>query len=396
MEYEHDLAQTKSMTSEEIKARIEKYEKKLEREEWGEQEKKRIRESIQQVKTERGQLAEQIDSMLKSSTYRDFDMSRLSGASQKLYMSKIGRMQKAEQYPSDYCSERNLSKSTYHTYKSAMKYWITDSLRDAQNLLLFSEYEKVGWKEIKNQVEIAKQALSAAEAFAKIGDVKYQQEKNQTRERRLRESGAISKRRTLRGLPSNWRAQIQGQLQNSKYRDAATVLHLAGCRPGELQKGVRLYEDNGAYCLQIKGGKQSEISESGQFRRVIKYERGTPAAQEVEAVMARNGGDCTIKIQSTESFQKTYKAAAVKALGRKGGRISPYSARHQFCADLKAGGYSKTEIAAAMGHQSTRSQGQYGTVNQGTGSGGMSATASQEIRNPDRTPSHQKSTGLRM
>jgi hypothetical protein len=64
---------------------------------------------------------------------------------------------------------------------------------------------------------------------------------------------------------------------------------------------------------------------------------------------------------------------------------------------MKKNGYSKTEIAAAMGHQSTRSQGQYGTGNQGKGGGSkMQAAAQQQIRDPDRTPMQTQSAGPRM
>ncbi|MCA1771934.1 MAG: tyrosine-type recombinase/integrase [Halomonas sp.] len=394
MEYKVDIK--KPMTQDQIENREQKREEHRERSRKHEQEMKEIQRENRRLNQlqEKNRLADRIDSLLQSSTYKDFDRGRLSASSSQLYKSKEKRIQRSDQFPLQYCSERNLSKATYHTYKSAMKYWITDALKATRKDLIFGEGKS---ERLQNQyIKDAKQAINSALFFVKEFDKPYSQKKDQTQDRRMRESGKISKRRTLRGLPGDWRDQIQAQLTRSKYSDAANVLHLSGCRPSELKKGVRLYEENGAYCLQIKGSKQSDISESGQFRRVIKYEKETPQAQEIRTMLEQKGGEHTVKIESPESFQKTYKTAAVKALGKKGSRISPYSARHQFSADLKAHGYDKATIAAAMGHQSDRSQGQYGTGSQGTGSNGMSATASQEIRTPDRTPSHRKNTTLQM
>lgn len=320
---------------------------------------------------------QKIESMLQSRTYRHYANTEPSSATKVEYARKLKLLHKAQQMPLEYCTERGLSKKTYNLMRYAVKHQIVQNLKAAQ---------KSGDKaQMKEQLQYAKW-------YIKEDAREYVQERNATRERRQRESGKVSKRSTLRKLPSDWREQVQQQLQNSKYRDAALVLHLSGCRPGELVKGVEVsIKQDGSAAIYIKGCKQSEYLQSGQTLRRITYAADTPQAH---ALKALDKGE--IKIESAQSFQKVYNAAATKALGRPGKRVTPYSARHQFSADMKKNGYSKTEIAAAMGHQSTRSQGQYGTGNQGKGGGGMTAQAQQQIRDPDRTPMQTQSAGPRM
>jgi integrase len=343
----------------------------------------RLNAKIQEVEQ-----LERLDSIAKSQTLRRYFASKTSDATKNEYTRKLRLMGNSKQLPAEYCAERNLSKRTYDTMKSAYLYWFANEINKLR------EQVKSG-EQVKDRITVAENTLKSIQKW------EYKQEKNQTQERRMRESGKISKRRTLRGLPNDWREQIQERLTNSKYRDAAQVLHLTGARPVEIKSGIRikLDEEKGTISAYIRGAKCSDISNSGQSMRKIIYKRYSNEGQKLEKILernARNDDEYTVKIESTSSFQKIYKAAAEKALGKPGKRITPYSARHQFSADMKAGGYSKTAIAAAMGHQSTRSQGQYGTANQGGGGGKMQVAAQQQIRNPDRTPSHQKTVSLRM
>ncbi|MBF3288569.1 hypothetical protein HKT38_30740, partial [Pseudomonas aeruginosa] len=49
-----------------------------------------------------------------------------------------------------------------------------------------------------------------------------------------------SKRSDLKYLPGNWREQLYKQLQGSKYELAYLVEAVSGCRPGELEKSVKV------------------------------------------------------------------------------------------------------------------------------------------------------------
>lgn len=321
----------------------------------------------------------EVKSLLQSRTLKHCAKSNLTDATKADYARKLKLMRDAKQTPHEYATERNLSKKAYNMLRYALKHQAISMLRDAA---------KSGDK------QQMRDAVKTVKAAMKDMNRDYEPRKDPTKDRQMRASGRVSKRTSIRKLPNNWRERIQEQMQNSKYRDAALILHLSGCRPCELVKGVevRIKPDNSAE-IYIKGGKQNERIQSGQTLRRITYAAGTPEAEKIKDM---DKGE--IKISSAQAFQKRYKDAAIKALGKPGKRISPYSARHQFSADMKKNGYTKVEVAAAMGHQSTRSQGQYGTSQQGGGGGSkMQAAAQQQIREPDRTPMQQsQSTGPRM
>jgi integrase len=318
-----------------------------------------------------------IDSLLKSRTFRYCAQSKITADTKAEYSRLLKLMHNAKQLPHEYATERNLSKKAYNKLRYAFKHRIIEVLRDAKK---------------SGDEEKMKAANKTAKASIKELNKSYEPRKDATKERQMRASGRVSKRTSIRKLPQNWREQVQAQLQNSKYRDAALILHLSGCRPGELVKGVEVrIKQDGSAEMYIKGCKQNDRIQSGQTLRRITYAADTP-----HAAMLKEVGQGEIKIQSAQAFQKRYKDAAVRALGKPGKRVTPYSARHQFSADMKKNGYSKIEVAAAMGHQSTRSQGQYGMGNQSKGGGGkMQVAASQKIRDPDRTPmqSQQQSMG---
>lgn len=330
-------------------------------------------------KEDRKQIKE-INSLLECSTFRHYTTTTPSAATVAEYERKIKLIKATNQKPYEYCTARNLSAKTYQTMRAAYKYkWVK----------LMQQYRD------NKDPKMIKSLNQATRKFIADDARPYKQQKNQTQERRARESGKISKRRTLKGLPSDWRDQVQTQLANSKYEAAAVILHLTGCRPAELAKGVSVTAHNNEVNVFIRGSKQSEINKSGQSTRMIVFPADSDEARALTPLMQGTRG--VVKIDNPNSFQKIYKAAAIRALGRKGKRLTPYSARHQFSADLKKNGYNKVQIAAAMGHQSTRSQGQYGTAQQGGGGGsGMKAAARQQIRTPSRSINMSQSSGMRM
>ena len=325
-------------------------------------------------------LKNEIDTLLASSTLVSISKNKPSEATRAGYSRKMDLMRAARSAPHKYCTERSLSKKTYQAMKAAFKHAAVDRLRDAADS---GDAEKM-----QSAIQHAKKVISADGRT-------YEPKPDPTRERRLRESGSISKRRTLRGLPEDWREQIHARLcaSQSKYADAALVMHLTGCRPSELVTGVAVKRESaGEITFYIAGSKQSDINQSGQKLRTLTYSVNSPAARAVEGMILAGRGAETIKLPSAKSaasFQKIYKEAAVKVLGKKGQRISPYSARHQFSADLKKQGYDKVMIAEAMGHQATASQSQYGTSKQGGGGNGPMVNASTQVRDTAKAPPTQ-------
>lgn len=303
----------------------------------------------------------EIETLLTSNTFRQTLANKemeLSDKTTDEYKRKIDLMRSAgDQLPFQYCTERNLSKNAYRTLRSALKHYIVRELREA--LLLGTE------EAMSRAVEKARETIKDEEQF-------YEPRPDATKERRARESGKITKRKTLRGLPADWREQIYHYLidQGDKYAHPAILVALAGCRPGELVKGVTVSRNDPYIDIVIQGSKQSKINQSGQETRTLSYPVESPQGQELKKLILDDEyDDATIKIPKADSFQKAYKKAAIAVLGKKGQRISPYSARHQFSADLKAAGYEVKDIAKGMGHQSCRSQWAYGREQQAKGGG---------------------------
>lgn len=80
-----------------------------------------------------------------------------------------------------------------------------------------------------------------------------------------------SKRQMLHKLPDDFRQKMYGSLSNSKYRLAVLVAALSGCRPQELEYGVKMAVANGRLTLNITGAKVIEGGVQGQAWREIEY-----------------------------------------------------------------------------------------------------------------------------
>lgn len=312
-----------------------------------------------------------IESLLTSNTFRQTlqnKQTELSDKTTEEYKRKIDLMHSANQLPVEYCTERNLSKNAYRTLRAALKHYVVKGLREA--LLLGTE-------------EAMSRAIKKAQLAIKDEEQFYEPRQDATKERRARESGRITKRKTLRGLPDDWREQIYYYLfgQKDKYAEPALLVALSGCRPGELVKGVRVSRNDPHIDIVIQGSKQSKINQSGQETRTLSYPANSPQGLILKKLILDDEyDDATIKIPKADSFQKAYKKAAIAVFGKKGQRISPYSARHQFSADLKAAGHGAEDIAKGMGHQSCRSQWAYGREQQAKGGGAIKIDATTTPR----------------
>lgn len=167
-----------------------------------------------------------------------------------------------------------------------------------------------------------------------------------------------SKKRSLVGLPEDWRTQFLDRAENcrgnqpSKYFNAMCVLAACGCRPSELQKGVYVGVDDAKKNLvfEIIGSKVTK--ENGYKKRVVTISLDGPISERVTLGLA---------VANAKALNK-----AVVRIGREvfPGRteekqISPYSFRHAVAADFKSGGGRDAEIAQALGHRSTNTKALY-------------------------------------
>ena len=128
--------------------------------------------------------------------------------------------------------------------------------------------------------------------------------------------------------------------------------------------------------VRIRGAKLTE--KSGQEVREIVVSGQSDLGRALLNHAGPIGAPCIVKRPAARLNKDFSKLRAARKIPK---RISPYSLRHAFCADLKGDRMDPSDIAKAMGHASARSQGHYGTVHQGRGGlGVMAVQASREPR----------------
>ena len=219
----------------------------------------------------------------------------------------------------------------------------------------------------------ARRALIAAEAVGKIEAAEKPQEPKKRR---------ASKRASLPKAP-DWQARVY-EAATEAQRPAVALLWATGCRPAEIGKGVDVMrDDKGRLLVRIPGAKVRDAHSAGQPFRLLMIDEGTAAGAALAAIL---GDELQVTIKrSPERINKDF----AKIRERIGGKASPYSMRHQVAADLKAtlGPNQTDNIAAALGHRSTRSQGRYGSVQQAKGASSITAArATHPVRDRRSAP----------
>lgn len=315
----------------------------------------------QQNQNCRASINDQIDKLLGGATLSKIARhDKIADKTKMEYARKMTLLTDADQSPREYCAERNLSKLSYQVLRAAMKHFCCEALAQAKEA---------------GDDEAAAETISFVERMISGDEVNYEPIFDATKSRRAAEAGRLTKRKTLRALPADWRDLVYQQLQQSgsKYAVFAKLLHLTGARPSELKAGITVSTTaTGDYTITISGSKLSLVHESGQAERTITYPAYSGPGHDLALILCDQQTALFALPASTSSFQLTYKTAAIRALGVKGKRISPYSARHQFAADLKASGHDQQAIARIMGHQSCLSQSKYGRVRLAKGGSSIS------------------------
>jgi integrase len=194
--------------------------------------------------------------------------------------------------------------------------------------------------------------------------------------------GKQSKRKSLTGLPKDWRVLLLHALDASD-RLPYAVMALSGCRPAELKMGVRLRLIGEHVELLIQGAKVSALTNAGQPERMLRVSPaailGSPYSTNLKRWLEEQGGETIVAIFATgRAFEQRLERAAKRA-GL--GAVSCYSLRHQMAADLK-GEVTQDEVSLTLGHVSRRSKKHYGHARQRRSNGGflVSVDASRELR----------------
>ncbi|MCP3944995.1 MAG: site-specific integrase [Desulfobacteraceae bacterium] len=318
---------------------------------------------------------------------------RISEQTRKDYLGKFDSVSRyAINDFNRYAMDKNLSKTSYYTYKAAYQYGMVvqlDKLLKAYNDSSKQKDKlsaKECWAAARECCRIIEE-MNPDYAIQHIHNPEKHASRFPGRSTGKKIKKTNSKRRSLAGLPIDWQDQIFKNV-SAKYKTSVLALTVTGCRPEELRKGIDFFmSEDGLLGVKIDGAKVSETK--GQKVRVLYFDPKISVLNQAIKKIVDDHGPITIKLSSNNSdptktvnaFTRAVKYAASKA-GSKFLKVSPYTFRHQKTSDLKKEGHSEEEVAAFLGHRSTRTQQQYGFVQQGRGASGIKRVeVPNQIRN---------------
>jgi integrase len=169
----------------------------------------------------------------------------------------------------------------------------------------------------------------------------------------------VGKRKSLRGLPLDWREQMVAAAPSTASREWMLLMAVAGVRPEEIANGIKVEPIEGGVQLTIHGAKIDRGH--GQPERTI-------AVDGPLALLLAQGGSRTIEAPSANAVSIAAGRLGRKIFGvRRSNLVSAYSFRHQFASDLKASGLDGLSISAILGHSVDDTKKHYGTSKQARG-----------------------------
>lgn len=180
-----------------------------------------------------------------------------------------------------------------------------------------------------------------------------------------------SKRIALGGLPPNWREQLCQRGSTGRYADALLLAALTGCRPAELERGIkvsRVVDAETAQCaiqIVIDGAKVKKSQ--GQPMRCIRYAEDDDHPLVLmfkDALSQSQQSPMVVQIDHAGNFSVEVRRLAASLWPAHPQPITAYCLRHQWAADAKRVGDAGA-VSRGLGHLSDKTQRLYGTASQG-------------------------------
>lgn len=285
---------------------------------------------------------------------------------------KVARKILATRESREIFSPHNMRKRSWFLRKAACKYFLASKIlsdlthidkskRDGDMAGAENALQWASWS-----MDFVKNKLSEKASFSPVAERKENR----------------SKRRTLGSLPSSWPQKVFDAASDSLKR-AVAIHFLSGCRPEELQKGVRIAKLPDGIEFTIFGAKvyRKGNAQVGQEERRILITYSSETERKMASVLS-NG----VTSYKKDTVRKGLLRLSKTLYPRHSRPVSSYNFRHLFSSKLKRSGISEEEIAMALGHSSCRTQSQYGTARQSSGgmSVSISASATTVPRNSGR------------
>lgn len=202
-----------------------------------------------------------------------------------------------------------------------------------------------------------------------------------------------SKRQALSGLPDDWRDALYERSKAGKYGLAILVASLSGCRPAELQKGIRIWRTYDARLqsdvinIEIKGAKVKATQ--GQPHRLIRYRvlDSHPLIVAMNSLLDQQLLQALqVQISSTINFTVEIRRLSKSLWPAHPHAITAYCFRHQWAADAKRT-QPADSVSQGLGHLSAKTRSNYGQAQQSRQTGmldPLAISAERSIRPTSR------------
>ena len=300
---------------------------------------------------------------------------RLSGQSARDYVNAFDMLDDSDLTPQEYTESRALnsspiSKGRYYVLKGAYQHGLAS--RIAKNLDEIQALTRHAQTAAEDQIDHLKRIVrrdyeKLAEQKPDYSRTRYRNSLQAAHEVPFDPKPRKGKRQYLGRLNRfypDWQERIYATIAK-QHRPLVATLAVTGCRPDEFSKGVQLRIAEGQLIVTINGSKTN--SGYGQKVRTMTFEPSTPMEQILFAIVEQAGGTIQLRpAASLRAIREAFRRAVTKGLGKNwADKVSQYSFRQQFAADLKKGRLDKELVALALGHCSDMTQGHYGLARQG-------------------------------
>ena len=275
--------------------------------------------------------------------------------------------------------------------------------------------------------------------MAPVVEAVLNHKRTQGKKSKQADTGKQQNRRLADDWYTTFAARVDGS--KSKYKTAAMVSLLTGCRPDELTanvepvisaaklrerqrgmpkrhkeadktaaekgkpRGIKVYYNPNSISIEIQGAKQTKDDNgkpiNGMPRRKLTFKipSDDPAINHLLSLRPTDTtASLTIEpIENTDAFANYVAIQGEGLLKKKKGksnRFSPYNMRNAFASRLEHAGVSDVDRSKALGHCSTRTKDSYGG-NYATGGGSSGGVAPDTVTSSDKPrPASNKSFSM--
>lgn len=171
-----------------------------------------------------------------------------------------------------------------------------------------------------------------------------------------------SKRKDMQRLSADWRVQLLAQMKDSIYYLPALVMVITGCRPEELEKGVKISKSDGLLRFETQGAKLKDTQ--GQPHRHVIYDADDNNVLVKSFVESNFACPGIIKVSKKQNYTAAIRKYCLKIWPKR--KLSPICLRHQTASDQKST-LSPEEVSMSLGHLSSATKTRYGYKSSGKG-----------------------------